>query len=162
MSINQPDRSPDAQILPLVLSPIFQINELLHLKVIFLRKQLEILARTSSRPRLRPSDRIFFNVMTDIVSSWKEALLAFTPRDRHPLATAELFRRGQTEDPSGANGPDQLENILEEPPRALPSSLVDNSPRSPHDRTEHCTQIVIRDGIIPRMKYRRETGIVSQ
>ena len=45
----------------------------------FLRKQLEILARTSTRPRLRPSDRVFFSVMTDVFSSWKETLLVFSP-----------------------------------------------------------------------------------
>ncbi len=51
----------------------------LQLEIIFLRKQLEILARTSTRPRLRPSDRIFFSVMTDVFSSWKETLLVFKP-----------------------------------------------------------------------------------
>jgi putative transposase len=49
------------------------------MEIIFFRKQLEILARTSSRPRLRPSDRIFFSVMTDVFSSWKETLLVFSP-----------------------------------------------------------------------------------
>ena len=47
----------------------------LQLEIIFLRKQLDILARTSTRPRLLPSDRIFFSVMTDAFSSWKETLL---------------------------------------------------------------------------------------
>jgi putative transposase len=51
----------------------------LQLEIIFLRKQLEILVRTSTRPRLRPSDRIFFRVMTDVFSSWKETLLVFKP-----------------------------------------------------------------------------------
>jgi len=51
----------------------------LQLEIIFLQEQLEILARTSTRSRLRPSDRIFFSVMTDVFSSWKEALLVFKP-----------------------------------------------------------------------------------
>ncbi len=51
----------------------------LQLEIIFLRKPLEILARTSTRPRLRPSDRIFFSVMTDVFSPWKETLLVFRP-----------------------------------------------------------------------------------
>jgi hypothetical protein len=36
------------------------------LEHLFLRKQMEILARMSTRPRLRPSDRFFFSVMTDL------------------------------------------------------------------------------------------------
>jgi hypothetical protein len=49
------------------------------LENLFLRKQMEILARMSTRPRLRPSDRIFFSVMTDLFSYWKETLLVFKP-----------------------------------------------------------------------------------
>jgi len=44
----------------------------LQLEIVYLRKQLEILARTFAKPRLRPSDRFFF-------SSWKTALLIIKP-----------------------------------------------------------------------------------
>jgi hypothetical protein len=79
MCINQPDRTPDVQFLPLVLSPILQIKEQLQLEIIFLRKQLEILARTSTRPQLRSSDRFFFSTMTNVFDSWKETLLVIKP-----------------------------------------------------------------------------------
>jgi len=51
----------------------------LRLENLFLRKQMEILARTSSRPRLRSSDRFFFSTMTNVFGSWKETLLVIKP-----------------------------------------------------------------------------------
>jgi putative transposase len=51
----------------------------IQLEIISLRKQLEILARTPSRPRLRSSDRFFFSTMTNVFSSWKETLLVIKP-----------------------------------------------------------------------------------
>jgi transposase InsO family protein len=51
----------------------------LQLEIIFLRKELEILARTSSRPRLRSSDRFFFSTITNVFGSWKETLLVIKP-----------------------------------------------------------------------------------
>ena len=51
----------------------------LQLEIVFLRKQLEILARTSTKPRLKPSDRFFFSILTDVFGSWKETLLIIKP-----------------------------------------------------------------------------------
>ncbi len=86
MCINQPDRSPDAQFLLLVLSPILQIKNSAsagdHLPPKTARNTRSPAFRqagTSTRPRLGPSDRIFFSVMTDAFSSWKETLLVFRP-----------------------------------------------------------------------------------
>jgi len=51
----------------------------LQLEIVFLRKQLEILARTSAKPRLTPSDRFFFSILTGIFSAWKGSLLIIKP-----------------------------------------------------------------------------------
>jgi putative transposase len=49
------------------------------LEIVYLRRQLEILARTTAKPRLRPSDRLFFSILTDVFISWKETLLIIKP-----------------------------------------------------------------------------------
>ena len=51
----------------------------LQLEIIFLRKQIEILTRTSRKPRLRHFDRLFFSTMTTVFDSWKETLLVIKP-----------------------------------------------------------------------------------
>lgn len=51
----------------------------LQLENVFLRKQLEILTRTSPKLRLRPSDRFFFSVLTNFFSSWKSTLPIIKP-----------------------------------------------------------------------------------
>jgi hypothetical protein len=48
-------------------------------EILFLRKQLEIITRTSPKLRLRPSGRFFMGILTDLFDSWKEALLIFKP-----------------------------------------------------------------------------------
>jgi putative transposase len=58
---------------------LFKSTSQVRLENIFLRKQLEILARTSTRPRLRSSDRFFFSTMTSVFGSWKETLLVIKP-----------------------------------------------------------------------------------
>jgi putative transposase len=58
---------------------LFKSHTQLHLEVLFLRKQLEILTRTSPKLRLRPSDRFFFGVLTNFFSSWKSTLLIIKP-----------------------------------------------------------------------------------
>ena len=52
----------------------------LQLEIVYLRKQLEILARSSTKPRFRPSDRFFFSTLTDVYSSWTETLLIVKPK----------------------------------------------------------------------------------
>ncbi len=51
----------------------------LQLEIVYLRKQLEILTRTSAKPRLRPSDRFFISILTGIFNSWKGSLLILKP-----------------------------------------------------------------------------------
>jgi putative transposase len=57
----------------------FKSRTQLQLEMVYLRKQLEILTRTSAKPRLRPSDRFFFSILTNIFSSWKSTLLIIKP-----------------------------------------------------------------------------------
>ena len=57
----------------------FKSRTQLQLEIVYLRKQLEILTRTSPKPRFRPSDRFFFRVLTSIFSSWKRTLLIIKP-----------------------------------------------------------------------------------
>jgi len=57
----------------------FKSRTQLQLEIAYLRKQLEILTRTSPKPRLRHSDRFFFSVLTNILSSWKNTLLIIKP-----------------------------------------------------------------------------------
>jgi putative transposase len=51
----------------------------IRLENVFLRKQLEIVTRTSTRLRLRPSDRFFISILTDLFGSWRESLLIIKP-----------------------------------------------------------------------------------
>ena len=57
----------------------FKSRTQLQLEILFLRKQLEILTRKSPRPRLRPSDKYFFSVLTTVFTSWKNSLLIIKP-----------------------------------------------------------------------------------
>jgi hypothetical protein len=57
----------------------FKSRTQLQLEIVYLRKQLEILTRTASRPRFRPSERFFFSVLTHIFSSWQSTLLIIKP-----------------------------------------------------------------------------------
>jgi putative transposase len=51
----------------------------LQLEIVFLREQLDILARTSAKPRLRPTDGFFFSILTNLLSSWKTTSLIVKP-----------------------------------------------------------------------------------
>ena len=51
----------------------------LQLEIIFLRKQLEIVARTSPKLRIRHFDRLFFSTMTNLFGGWKNTLLILKP-----------------------------------------------------------------------------------
>jgi putative transposase len=57
----------------------FRFRNQLHLEVLCLRKQLVIVNRTSLRSRFERSDRLFFSILTDVFSSWKETLLIIKP-----------------------------------------------------------------------------------
>jgi len=51
----------------------------LHLEILFLRKQLETVTRSSPKLRVRPSDRLLIGMLTGLYDSWKEALLIVKP-----------------------------------------------------------------------------------
>jgi len=65
-------------ILSFLLS-LFKSHTQLHLEVLFLRKQLEIVARSLARLRIRPSDRFFVGTLTNLCDSWREVLLIVQP-----------------------------------------------------------------------------------
>jgi hypothetical protein len=77
--VNQQGRSSIDQVLSIVFLALFKSRTQLQLKIVYLRMQLEILTRTSAKPRLRSSDRFFFSTLTNIFSSWKSSLLIIKP-----------------------------------------------------------------------------------
>lgn len=58
---------------------LFQSHTQLHLEVLFLRNQLEIVARSSPKLRLRPADRFLIDMLTGLCDFRKEALLIGEP-----------------------------------------------------------------------------------
>jgi hypothetical protein len=54
---------------------LFTSQTQLQLEIVFLRKQLEIALRSSPKLRIRLLDRVFFSIMTDLIGSWRDALL---------------------------------------------------------------------------------------
>jgi transposase InsO family protein len=57
----------------------FETNLQLKLEVIFLTKQIEILQRTTPKIKTKITDRIFFIVMMDLFSNWKERIFIVKP-----------------------------------------------------------------------------------
>jgi len=62
-----------------LLLSLFKSHTQPHIEVLFLRKQLEIVARSSPRLRVSPAGRFFIGILTDLYDSWKEALLIVKP-----------------------------------------------------------------------------------
>ena len=58
---------------------VFKSHTQLHLEVLFLKKQLEIVVRSSPKLRLTPSDRFSISFLTGLYDSWREALLIVQP-----------------------------------------------------------------------------------
>ena len=144
----------------------------LQLEIIFLRKQLEILARTSTRPRLRSSDRFFFSVMTDAFDSWKETLLVLKPetvirwhqrgfglhwrwksrsepgRPKIPQAQVDLIRQVASDNPLwGAPLPDQSTMVDPESIHDGQSTIHDRRPKA-QKKTERRSEMVEVEGNI--------------
>jgi hypothetical protein len=57
----------------------FTTNLQLKLEVIFLTKQIEILQRTDPKLKFRITDRMFFSLMKDWLSNWKERMFIVKP-----------------------------------------------------------------------------------
>ena len=57
----------------------FTTNLQLKLEVIFLTKQLEIYQRKDPKLKISGTDRVFFSIMKDLLSNWKERLFIVKP-----------------------------------------------------------------------------------
>ncbi len=62
-----------------VLRDTFRGRAVLQLELLALRHQLATLERTSSRPSLRPADRMLWVILTRILPNWREALVIVKP-----------------------------------------------------------------------------------
>jgi len=58
---------------------LFKSHAQLHLEVLFLRKQLEIVARSSPKLKIQPTERFLMGFLTDLYESCREALLIVQP-----------------------------------------------------------------------------------
>jgi putative transposase len=58
---------------------LFKSHTQLHLEVLFLRKQLEIVTCSSPKLRLRPSDRFFMSILANLFDCWKDATWIVQP-----------------------------------------------------------------------------------
>jgi hypothetical protein len=63
----------------LFLQETFKTNTQLKLEILFLTKQIEILQRTSPKIKIKITDRIFFSLMKDLLSNWKERIFIVKP-----------------------------------------------------------------------------------
>ena len=59
---------------------LFQSRQALHLQILALQHQVSVYKRTVSRPRLRPSDRLFWSWLSRLWSGWQGALQFVQPR----------------------------------------------------------------------------------
>lgn len=57
----------------------FKSKAQLQFENIYLRKQIEILKRSSIKPKIKKSDRIFFTVMKNLITNWKKNLFIIKP-----------------------------------------------------------------------------------
>jgi hypothetical protein len=82
---------------------LFKSHTQLHLENLFLRKQLEIVTRPSPKLKMRPSDRFFISILTDLYDSWKETLLIVKPETviRWHRQSFRLFWRWKSRSDAG-------------------------------------------------------------
>src|SRR5919204_4821214 len=59
---------------------LFQSHASIHLENLALRHQIAVYQRTVHRPRLRPSDRLFWAWLSSLWTGWQEALIFVQPR----------------------------------------------------------------------------------
>src|SRR5262245_65195009 len=82
-------------------------HRLLALENLALRQQLAVYKKTPRRPKLRPSDRLFWVSLSRVWAGWRQALIIVTPdtvlcwhRRRFRDYWAKLSRRPQLGRPS--------------------------------------------------------------
>jgi putative transposase len=59
---------------------LFQSPQTLHLRILALQHQVSVYKRTVSRPRLCPSDRLFWSWLSRLWLGWQDALQFVQPR----------------------------------------------------------------------------------
>ena len=59
---------------------LFQSREALHLRILALQHQVSVYKRTVPRPRLRPTDRLFWSWLSRLWPGWQSALAFVQPR----------------------------------------------------------------------------------
>jgi len=85
------------------LRSLFKSHTQLHLEVLFLRKQLEKVARSSPRLRVNPSDRFFLGLLTGLFDSWRDATWIVNPETviRWHRQSFRLFWKWKSRSTSG-------------------------------------------------------------
>ena len=59
---------------------LFQSRQALHLRILALQHQVSVYKRTVPRPRLCPSDRLFWSWLSRLWLGWQDALQFVQPR----------------------------------------------------------------------------------
>jgi hypothetical protein len=96
---------------------LFKSHAQLHLEVLFLRNQLEIVARSSPKLRVSPSGRFFIGILTDLYDSGRKHFSSSNPKPSSTgigrasgvLEMEKPLGSGETEDPSGSDRTDQTD-----------------------------------------------------
>ena len=68
-----------AALLAFVVS-LFQSRQALHLRILALQHQVSVYKQTVPRPRLRPTDRLFWAWLSRLWPGWQSALAFVQPR----------------------------------------------------------------------------------
>ena len=63
----------------LFLQKTFKTNTQLKLEILVLTKQIEILHRSNPKLKVKRFDRLFFGLMMDLLSNWKERMFIVKP-----------------------------------------------------------------------------------
>src|ERR1035438_531019 len=63
----------------LIIKMFFKTKIQLLLEIAMLTKQLEIYKRTDPKLKIKRTDRMFFSLMKDILSNWKERIVIVRP-----------------------------------------------------------------------------------
>lgn len=74
----------------------FKTKSQLKLEIVILTKQIDILQRTNPKIILKKSDRLFFSIMKDLLTNWKERLFIVKPETVikwHRTAFRSYWRR---------------------------------------------------------------------
>jgi hypothetical protein len=79
LCLNQQDIRPDAWIFLSFCLSFLRTTTQVRFENLFLRKQLEIAERSPPKLKIKPTDRFFLGFLTDLYTSWSEALPVVRP-----------------------------------------------------------------------------------